>query len=106
MQHSPSLENGSSSASQEIPCLLPNSKVHYHIHNSLPLVPVLSQINSDHVPTRLPSGLFPSDFLNKTLYAPVLSSIHSTCPTNLILLNLITWIIQSSLLFLQICLLT
>ena len=84
-QHSPSLEDGSSSASQEIPCLLPNSKVHYHIHNSLPPVPVLSQINPDHASTRLPSGLFPSDFLNKTLYAPVLSGIHATCPTNNIL---------------------
>jgi len=28
MQHSPSLEDGSSSASQEIPCLLRNSRVH------------------------------------------------------------------------------
>jgi hypothetical protein len=41
----------------------------------------------------LPSGLFPSCFPTETLYAPLLSPIHATCPSCLILLNLITCII-------------
>ena len=40
----------------------------------------------------LPSGLFPSGYLTKPLYATLLSSIHATCSTHIFLLDLFTQI--------------
>ena len=46
-------------------------------------------ILSSHPRLGLPSGLFPSDFLTKTLYTVLLSPIRTTCPSHLILLDFI-----------------
>jgi hypothetical protein len=46
-----SREADSLSASQEIPCLLLNPKVHYCAHKSLPLALILSQMNVVHILT-------------------------------------------------------
>ena len=48
-----------------------------------------------HLCLRLPSGLFPLGFPIKTLYSPLISPICATCPTHLILLDLMTRIIFS-----------
>ena len=65
MQLNPSWEANWFSFSQEIPCTVLNSKVHYQIHECLPPVHILSQINPVHaVP---PSSHFLNTHHNITL---------------------------------------
>jgi hypothetical protein len=74
--------------------------IHYHIHKSSPLAPILSRINPAHTITSrsililstyvhlgLPStsGLISSGFPTNNLYASLLSSIHDICLARLIL---------------------
>jgi hypothetical protein len=111
MEQRTSWKANRSSASQEIPCILWKLKVHYCIQNSLPPVPILSQINpirdphpsslrpililSFHLRLALPSGLHPSGFPTKTPYEPLLYPILATCPAHLSLLDMITQMIFS-----------
>ena len=101
MEKSPSWEANRFAASQAIPHILWNPKVHYGIHNSPPPVPILSQLDPGHTPTShflkiplniiphlrlgLPSGLSPSSFPIKTLYTHLLSPIGATCPAHITL---------------------
>ena len=60
---------------------------------SNPITLISIVILSSHLHLGLPSGLFPSGFPINTLYAPDHSLVYATCPTHLILLDLITQII-------------
>lgn len=86
----------SHSANQEIPCLLRNPKVHYHVRNSPTLIIILSQINPVytfpfyfsmicsiffcHLCLVLPQCILPCEFLTRTSYAFCLPSyvLHSS----------------------------
>ena len=106
MEQNPSWEANWFAASQEIPRILWNPKVHYSTHKRPPPVPTLGQPNPNHMPTShlleihlniihhlrlgLPSGLFPSGFPTKNQHAPLSSPIRATCPAHHILLDFIT----------------
>jgi hypothetical protein len=95
----------SSSADQEFPHILWNRQVYYRAQNNTPPVPILSQINPVQTPFHflmthfnifLPSNSRLSNrplslmFPTKTLYTPLLSPVHASCPAHFIFLNIIT----------------
>ena len=100
MEHSPSWEPTWSATSQAFPFSWLYWLVHCHIYKRLPPVPILSEIMQSmpphptswrsilllfsHLYLGLPSGLFPSGLL---------SPIHGSCSTHLILLDFIMRVI-------------
>ena len=106
----PSWETASFLASKEISRIVWNPKIHYHVHNSPPPIPILSYtimskpfqpiswrfvLVSSHIYLWFPSGPLRSDFPTKNPIRISVIPIPAVCPAHLILLNLITQLLSS-----------
>jgi hypothetical protein len=85
--------DGSSSCSQNLATGLYSQPAESNSPQSIPvsLRPIL--LLSFHIRLGLPSGLLPSGFPNKPLKIPLPAPIRATCPTHLILLDIIVLIL-------------
>ena len=106
MVQSPSWEENWFAASQEIPLILWNPKVHYRTHKRPTPVPVLGQPNTVPIPTshlldihpniihpstnRSPQWSLSLRFPHQDPIRPLSSPIRATCPALRILLDFIT----------------
>jgi len=98
MVQSPSWEANWFAASQEIPCISRNPKVHYRTHKRPPTVSILGQLNPVHIPTSHLLDIHPNIIHTSTPRSPQWSSslrfphqdpihllsspIRATCPAN------------------------
>ena len=106
MVHSPSWEANWFAASQVIPPISRNPKVHYRTHKRPPPVSILGQPNPSHIPTshlleihpniihpstpRFPQWCLSLRLPHQDPIHPLSSPICATCPAHLNLLDFIT----------------
>ena len=106
MVQSPSWEANWFAASQEVPRISRNPKVHYHTHKRPPHISILGQPNQVHIPTshlleihpniihpstpRSPQWSLSLRLPHQDPTHPLSSPIRATCPAYLIILDFIT----------------
>jgi len=106
MVQSPSWAANWFAASQVIPCISLNPKVHYRTHKRTPPLSILGQPNPVHIPTshfleislniihpstpRSPKWSLSLRFPHQDPIHPLSTSIRATCPAHLILFYFIT----------------
>ena len=115
MAHSPSWAANRFAATQEIPRISQNPKVHYRTHKRTPPVSILGQPNPVHIPTfhlleihpniihsskpRSPHWSPSLRFPHQDPIHPLSSPIRATCSIHLILLDVITRLVPILILF-------
>jgi len=117
MVQSPAWEANWFAASQEIPRILWNPKVHYRTHKRPPPVSILGQPNPVHIPTShlleihsniihpatpgSPQWSLSLRFPYQNPLRPLSLPMRATCPTNLIAYLIFLYLIQSYMLMLM-----
>jgi len=104
VEQSHSWGDNSSSARQKIPPFLWDPNVHYCVHKSPPLDPIVNQFNpvhslrpfsfKIHLRLSLWSDLFSLDSRSEILYELLISPTRAICPTQLIILDLFALMMQ------------
>jgi len=91
MEQGPSCKPATSSASQDVPCILWNFKVYYHAHKSSPIVLVRSQMNPPHALPSYSCNMYFSNILTSLSVFSMWSLSFTICACTCVCFCLLTF---------------